>query len=733
MYKKELRKLRQLNATPAMIRLAAGNKGYYERKESWGSTHCERKYGIFMRAQQLGAYLKVAIFLPNEVKDGRTKPRFEVFINVDGSEYITREWGMDETELWRTARIDNLDYYKYVKEKYSWRSYSYSWSYMYYSQQNAWMEPSQAKNIAKILDAKDGSSVYKAVWQWQERIQKQNIADREKREQAPWDEDMALVPDRTPSGFDRWWQKEVIREHYIFYTYDKNGAKTGYCSYCDSEVKLKETPRHNKEGKCPKCHRKITYKADSKIKRLETNTYKCHLVQRTKEGIVVRYLEVWKSYNWRAPESPAYKAHEYLRVMFSENRAHRVYEYGNYKNKMTRWIPGNMSYRRKEIPVYRRNLPQLFKTFLKKSSLPEWVHSGRAVNVGAYLIDEKNNPVIEKLVKVGLFDLAESVEIRIYDIGLIKQDETELAKMLRIDKMRLERLKKINPMNFETLRWMQLDKLNVRPFDDEMIRYFGENDIRASNLAFVSDKMTYMQIYNYMRRQQQGTKDSPRQILRTWDDYYSMAATEKMDVTNEQIYKPKNLRQAHADVIALRERAGMEKLAEEKAKQWPKVDEVCKTLKKYEYAGEKYCIVAPKGIIDIVQEGTILKHCIHTCEFYYDRMEQESYILFLRYADTPDTPYYTLEVEPGGNIRQKRTVGDNQNEDFKECIPFLNEWQQWVKKNLSKEEKKLAQKSERARKENYKNLRKNGNRVWHGKLAGQLLADVLEADFMEVM
>ena len=32
-----------------------------------------------------------------------------------------------------------------------------------------------------------------------------------------------------------------------------------------------------------------------------------------------------------------------------------------------------------------------------------------------------------------------------------------------------------------------------------------------------------------------------------------------------------------------------------------------------------------------------------------------------------------------------------------------------------------------------KELRKNGNRVWHGVLQGKLLADVLEADFMPVM
>lgn len=727
MRKEELRKLRQLNATPAMIRLAADNERECERKEDWYRTTCKRIYGIFMRAQHLGKFMKIAIFLPNEVKDGRTKPRFEVFINIDGSEYITREWGKNEEELWRTARIDNLDYGSYIKNR-------SRYNYMYYSQQDAWMEPSQARHIAKILDIKNGSRGYRAVQNWQERIQKQNIEDRERREQAPWDEDMALVPDRMPAGFDEWWQKEVIKEHFIFYTYDQNGAKTGYCSYCDSEVELKEKPRHNKDSKCPKCHRKIKYKADTRITRLETGTYECQLVQRTKEGMVVRYFEVYKSYNWRSPQNPNYRAHEYFRVLFFDYIPHRTYRYGNYKNKTTRWIPGEMYSNRAVMPVFKKNLPQMYRTTLKKSSLQEWIRSGREVNVGAYLVDEEKNPVIEKLVKVGLFDLATLFEVRTADTTIVDKSATELTKMLRLDKMRLERLKKINPKNIETLQWMQMDKINDRPFDDEMITYFGENDIEASDLAFVSDKMTYVQIFNYMQRQQQGTKDSPSQILRTWRDYYNMAVTEKMDVKNEQIYKPKNLRQAHADVIALRERAGMEKLAKEKAEKWPKVDEVCKTLKKYEYTGEKYCIVAPKGIIDIVKEGTILKHCIHTCEFYYDRMEQkESYILFLRYADAPDTPYYTLEVEPGGNIRQKRTVGDNQNEDFKECIPFLNEWQQWVKKNLSREEKKLAKTADRKRKENYRNLRKNGNRVWHGKLAGQLLADVLEADFMEVM
>ena len=52
---------------------------------------------------------------------------------------------------------------------------------------------------------------------------------------------------------------------------------------------------------------------------------------------------------------------------------------------------------------------------------------------------------------------------------------------------------------------------------------------------------------------------------------------------------------------------------------------------------------------------------------------------------------------------------------------------------LSEEDKALAKKSADARKKNYTQLRKDKKVVWHGKLQGKLLADVLEGDLMEVI
>ena len=79
-------------------------------------------------------------------------------------------------------------------------------------------------------------------------------------------------------------------------------------------------------------------------------------------------------------------------------------------------------------------------------------------------------------------------------------------------------------------------------------------------------------------------------------------------------------------------------------------------------------------------------------------------------------------------------MGNNQKaEDIKAFTPFLREWQQYVKKMLSDEEKELAKASRETRLREYKELRDKKEPVRNGLLAGKLLADVLEADLMEAM
>ena len=85
------------------------------------------------------------------------------------------------------------------------------------------------------------------------------------------------------------------------------------------------------------------------------------------------------------------------------------------------------------------------------------------------------------------------------------------------------------------------------------------------------------------------------------------------------------------------------------------------------------------GIVKLVKEGSKKE--------YFDRINsQESYTLFLRKTKQQDQPYYTLEVEPGGVIWQKRTEYDRQKKDIGEASEFLRKWQAVVQKRLTRDD-----------------------------------------------
>ena len=373
----------------------------------------------------------------------------------------------------------------------------------------------------------------------------------------------------------------------------------------------------------------------------------------------------------------------------------------------------------------------LSKTGLVHSSLPAVLnHNKKLTNAVADWLDaERYDPNIERCAKAGLYRLAGELA---KNNGLIKDRRaTELTKALGIDRMRLSRLVAHDGGSLY-LSYLQREKVDNTIYPDDILLDLVEKHITLSYLKNMLDHMTLVKAYNYLVRQSdQSDKNPMSQVLTTYNDYMNMAERLKMDTSSEQIYKPKDLKKAHTKVIDLLSQAGWEKTAQDASKKFPKVNEELPRLLKYEYKGSAYQIVAPRTITDIVREGSLLGHCIHTCDFYYQRIEtKESFIMFLRKNDDPEKPWYTLEVEPSGNIRQKRTVGDNQNDDLKAAVPFLHEWQQWLQKILSEEDKKLAKISEKKRKENYKKIREEKKKVWHGKLQGQLLADVLEADFL---
>lgn len=284
--------------------------------------------------------------------------------------------------------------------------------------------------------------------------------------------------------------------------------------------------------------------------------------------------------------------------------------------------------------------------------------------------------------------------------------------------------------------------------------------ITARNLQMVSALSTYRvqdilkehglsRSLKYLRQQTRritGKYDgviSPR-VTSDWIDYLDMAQKAGMNLAIESVLYPLDLKRRHDDLVA--ERARLARLdhlkdarrqIEEEAADLESrfsIEQIMQKIKKtYQYDGEKYLIRVPDGAKSILEESRYLDHCIQRGTRYFERIAtRESYILFLRKKDDPNTPWYTLEVEPGGTIRQKRSYNNNQFDDLEDAKPFLAEWQLVVQRRMSAAEVSLAEKSRVMRNREFEELREKGSVIRNGSHAGQLLVDELMRDLMEV-
>ncbi|MBQ8357072.1 MAG: PcfJ domain-containing protein [Clostridia bacterium] len=242
-----------------------------------------------------------------------------------------------------------------------------------------------------------------------------------------------------------------------------------------------------------------------------------------------------------------------------------------------------------------------------------------------------------------------------------------------------------------------------------------------------------------------------RQAFDLYMDYMELA--KKLGVKKSISPMPKDLKKEHDRLLGVKDRQKLKRQrkeaerwrkqmlgqaaseAVELEKKYPKITKFYeKTAAKYAYTGAKYAVVVPTCIKDILFDGKELGHCVgRAWERYLDRIRSgESFLLFVRMAKKPNVPYYTIEVEPGGTVRQKRTYNDTQDHNIGEITAFLAEWQVQLQDKLTDKERAAAEESRVKREEGFAELRQNKVIVRNGHLQGQLLADVLEADLLEV-
>lgn len=712
MRKKQLLEMPALHATKQMLKIAAQDKPQDERVEYYSGYVENRKvyqYGTYLRASVKHGILKLAFFHPKELQLRSVLPVYEVYFSRRERRFLTFD---TLTEKWRTATIKRIE----------WMSYGPRYAKGY------WISPNDANKVKRYF--KTDEDPFEAVKKYQEEIREQELVKRHKKITDPWDVDLAVVPS-LPKDWERWVDKVGIQQNYILYRYVRGGAKTGYCTFCGKEVSLNHPPHYNEKSKCPRCHHDIVFKSYGKAGSIDTGANLLYLIQRCRGGFVVRCFEASKSYTKGKYDSPHIYWHEIRRTIYNNNLDSRSYYWGLFKLRENRWIATGRynpfsSWRHRGWwgRVYGRTLPALAGNELRDTGLCDWVKDHKGIcDPEEYLEVLKAIPPWEKIWKANLPELSKEVWSGRSSFKDLVADPNakSLVKILGLDPSRLKRLRLING-NCNSLEWLQYEKRVNRQIPDDILLWLHREDISIRDLSFILDKMSPSQIFNYIQKQKAQFHDSTSNVLHLWKDYLSMASRLHMDVRDEIVYRCKELRKRHDELVREFNRKEDEIRLEELSKEYPNVNSICQALKeKYEFSGRKYAVIAPNGIKDILAEGRELHHCVAASGYYFERIQgHESYILFLRRKTSIKKPFYTLEVEPNGTIRQKRTIYNRQDVESEAISKFLERWQAEVKKRLKESSLHLDEKNP------------EGQVMIHlGGLQGQPLLGVLNSDLME--
>lgn len=584
---------------------------------------------------------------------------------------------------------------------------------------------------------------------------------RERREQkiSDWVSDMAYVPE----GFMEWTETAVFGGgHYAFH--DKRDGKHGtsyHCTACGRTVRG-DGWKQGKVYECPLCG------ASVKVRKTETSReaharatyfYRCkNMKDQDRVAMVTMYLNKrWDEQGERVSKSAA-------RILLIPTDGSAVrYDEIYYDHGCYTWSDRNTyGFRTAAGFLYLPDESILRGTVYEDMLRPVTAAANRGWRLNYDYLMLKSGDLcantFEYLIKGGFKKLTEDiVQGRHYDND-INWRGRNADEVLRMNGQSRARLKKADG-GVRYMRWLRTVEICGYKLSDETMAWLAKNltpnEVGGALSNSLLPLMSVEKIANYIKKQMKlgapqrnwyyGTKAGS--VLQSWLDYLGMAKTLGLDLSLESVYKPKNLKQRHdelTEIIAMREREKQAKAKEKELQQqarameekYPNVAPVCAKIRDlYQWGDGSYLVTVPSGAWEVMQEGVLMGHCTSRGEenLYLERIEQEtSYIMFLRKASKPDSPWYTMEVEPGGNVIQLRTYGDKEGEDRAEAKAFLHKWRKEIAKRCGQGELTKAQKSKEMLLKYWGDLKENGNVIRGGVLKGKLLVDVLQADYKEL-
>ena len=520
-------------------------------------------------------------------------------------------------------------------------------------------------------------------------------------------------------------------------------TKDWHCSACGGTVKDfdEKKVKNNDVIQCPICNLSVRIR---KRKSSIMISDRVMLIQPIDEEVsVARHFKVTVSFEPHEGEKKVTELDENARLILTkdpkEKRACIIYweQWGRFDDESN---PAGQ--RITPCYLYDGNADKIEEAFRGTEYepwsrlFPQFARSGIKLDYNCMMIGVRNEryvSMMEMLFRGRFLELmkGESENISVWSYGYVGSaldiNGKTIEEVFRIeDRQKINRIRDANG-GHKMLAWMQWSDEYGEKLPDEQLKWLERNNVHPVDAGIITEHMTVVQAINYVKRQQAESYwgKSAKIVIDQYEDYIRMCKRLKKNTADEMVYRPRELKRRHDEAVQEIAAREAELQAAEYSRKYKEAEKVLKEIRtKFEYAGESYRIIVPRKIVDVVKEGRVLHHCAGSTDRYFDRIKQhETYIVFLRKIEEPDTPFYTIEVEPGGAIRQHRGMYDEE-PDLDKVKPFLKEWQGVIRQRMTQEDHEKAAVSKKKREANIAELKeKNNARVLQG----------LMEDFMEAM
>lgn len=486
------------------------------------------------------------------------------------------------------------------------------------------------------------------------------------------------------------------------------------CTSCGHEADA-ERLKANRTYRCPGCGRegKVRKMRDTE-KNHVTDSFRVSTIEKAGEGTaVVRYYEAECV---SSPDGRELRLTERKR-MFLDGKKERVL----YLQKNGQDFRGS-----NEANVYERpsaiypDMEGMHEALSACGRLESFLAlraiamTGTEAQIGKFIlyVKKKDELLLSEMLVKGRFyrlftDASGNADIRFMSQFPHAEGEFRLPGILGLrDRSNADFLRQQDG-GFEMLRWLrEFERQDIKP-DKETVGWLVREHLCPSSFERRPKQMSLRQAVNYIRRQseEQYAGEPADNVLRSWYDYLSMCRGEDKDMDDEMVYRPRQLKKRHDQITEeineriMREREASNREAAERHRaelvsKYPGAMMNLDAIRdKFSFGDEEYVILVPESLSDIEYEGMMLHHCVGTSGLYYEKIERnESYVCFLRHRDKPDLPYYTIEVEPGGTVRQSRSDHDGE-PNIEEIRAFLRKWQKHIRQNMTEEDVERAAKA----------------------------------------